>query len=133
MDDDVLHPPSFPWPSNAPWQGFDHASIRRGWTVYKEVCAACHSLEFVAYRNLVGTVLTEDEAKAEAADQDVQDGPDKNGEMFYRTGKLADKLAQPYANDEVARSSNNNALPPDLTVMVKVNASWLLRINFLIL
>lgn len=116
---DQLHAPHFPWPNSKPWQSFDHASIRRGWTVYKEVCAACHSLEFVAYRNLVGTVLTEEEAKAEAADQDIQDGPDKNGDMYDRPGKLTDGIPRPYANEEAARSANNNALPPDLSVMIK--------------
>jgi cytochrome c1 len=61
--DDALHPPSYPWPNNKPWQSFDHASLRRGFYVYQQVCAACHSLEFVAYRNLVGTIMTEEEAK----------------------------------------------------------------------
>jgi ubiquinol-cytochrome c reductase cytochrome c1 subunit len=117
--EDALHTPHFPWPNNKPWQAFDHASLRRGWLVYKEVCAACHSLEFIAYRNLVGTILTEDEAKAAAADNDFVDGPDKNGEMFDRPGKLTDFVARPYANDEAARSANNNALPPDLSVMIK--------------
>merc|ERR1711991_68909 len=118
-NDDVMHAPAFPWPNSKPWQAFDHASIRRGWTVYKEVCAACHSLEFVAYRNLVGNVLTEEEAKAEAADIDVVDGPDKDGEMYDRPGKLTDFIPRPYANDEAGRSANNNALPPDLSVMIK--------------
>ncbi len=117
--DDGLHIPHFPWPKAKPWQSFDHASIRRGWLVYKEVCAACHSIEFIAYRNLVGTVLTEDEAKAAAADIDVVDGPDKDGEMYDRPGKLSDYIPRPYANDEAARSANNKALPPDLSIMVK--------------
>jgi ubiquinol-cytochrome c reductase cytochrome c1 subunit len=117
--DDALHPPSYPWPNLRPWQSFDHASLRRGFTVYKEVCATCHSLEFISYRNLVGTIMTEEEAKALAAEQDVTDGPDAKGEMFERPGKLTDPLPRPYANDEMARSANNNALPPDLSVMIK--------------
>ena len=96
--DDVLHAPEYPWPNNKPWQSFDHQSIRRGWTVYKEVCAACHSLEFVAYRNLVGSVLTEEEAKATAAENDFIDGPNKDGEMFDRPGKLTDFIARPYGS-----------------------------------
>jgi len=39
-------------------------SMRRGWEVYKNVCAACHSLQYVAYRHLVNVTHTEAEAKA---------------------------------------------------------------------
>lgn len=93
--------------------------------LFSEVCAACHSLEFVAFRNLVGAVLTEEEAKAAAAEVDVRDGPDKSGEFFDRPGKLTDPIPRPYANDEAARSANNNALPPDLSVIIKVKRkSW---------
>lgn len=63
-------------------------SIRRGHQVYKQVCATCHSLDLLAYRNLVNTCYTEDEATAVAASVDYQDGPDSEGEMFTRPGKL---------------------------------------------
>ncbi|KAK8762386.1 hypothetical protein V5799_026349 [Amblyomma americanum] len=63
----VLHPPKLPWPHKETIiSSLDHASIRRGYEVYKQVCAACHSLRFIAYRNLVGVSHTEAEAKAEA-------------------------------------------------------------------
>lgn len=117
--DDAVHVPEFPWPSNGMFDSYDTASLRRGWQVYKEVCASCHSIEFIAYRNLVGTILNEEEAKAEAADQDYEDGPDNEGEMFDRPGKLIDPIPRPYPNDEAARAANNNALPPDLSLMVK--------------
>lgn len=116
---DTMHPQSFDWPNKSWWSSYDVASLRRGWEVYQQVCATCHSIEFIAFRNLVGTILTEEEAKALAADVDITDGPDKNGEMFDRPGKLSDPIPKPYANDEVARSANNNALPPDLSVMIK--------------
>lgn len=64
------------------------ASIRRGYQVYKEVCASCHSLKRIAYRHLVGVSHTEAEAKAEAAEAEVVDGPDENGEMFTRPGRV---------------------------------------------
>lgn len=89
--------------------------MRRGWEVYKQVCAACHSMKFVAYREFVGAFLTEDEARAEAAEQMITDGPDAEGKMFQRPGKLSDYLPKPYPNEEAARFANNGAYPPDLT------------------
>lgn len=90
-------------------------SVRRGYQVYKQVCAACHSMKYVAYREMVNTFLTEDEAKAEAAEIQVQDGPNDEGNMFMRPGKLADYLPSPYPNEEAARATNNGAYPPDLS------------------
>lgn len=83
--------------------------------MYKQVCSACHSLQYVRYREFVGTIMTEAEARAEAAEIQVQDGPDDEGNMFERPGKLADGLPQPYPNEEAARAANNGAYPPDLT------------------
>ncbi|XP_074644590.1 cytochrome c1, heme protein, mitochondrial-like [Tubulanus polymorphus] len=111
----TLHPPKLPWSHNGLFQSFDHASIRRGYEVYKQVCAACHSMQYLHYRNLVGVSHTEDEAKAEAAEVMIKDGPDEEGNMFERPGKLADGFPAPYANDEAARAANNGALPPDLS------------------
>ena len=111
----ILHPPSYPWPHNPPLSSIDMKSVRRGYQVYKQVCAACHSLKYVAYREMVGTFLTEDEAKAEAAEIQVQDGPDEEGNMFMRPGKLSDYCPRPYPNEEAARAANNGAFPPDLS------------------
>lgn len=90
-------------------------SIRRGYEVYKQVCAACHSMNYIAYRNLVGVSHSEAEAKAEAAETEVQDGPDESGAMFLRPGKLSDYFPNPYPNEEAARAANNGAFPPDLS------------------
>jgi ubiquinol-cytochrome c reductase cytochrome c1 subunit len=95
------------------------ASIRRGYQVYREVCAACHSLDRIAWRNLVGVSHTVDEVKAMAEEFEYQDGPNDDGEMFMRPGKLADYLPAPYPNEQAARAGNAGALPPDLTLMVK--------------
>jgi len=93
------------------------AAARRGYQVYKQVCSACHSLKYVAYRELVGCILTEEEAKQEASEVQVQDGPNEEGEMFMRPGKLADYFPSPYPNEEAARHANNGAYPPDLTLI----------------
>lgn len=63
-------------------------SIRRGYQVYREVCSVCHSLDRIAWRNLIGVSHTEDEVKAMAEENEYQDGPDDNGEMFMRPGKV---------------------------------------------
>ncbi|XP_054166354.1 cytochrome c1, heme protein, mitochondrial-like [Oppia nitens] len=113
-----LHPPSYPWPHNGFIKSLDHSAIRRGYEVYKQVCAACHGMKFVAYRELVGVSHTEAEAKAEAAEIQVLDGPGDDGKMFLREGKLFDHFPNPYANEETARLANNGALPPDLSLIV---------------
>lgn len=114
-----LEPPQQNWSHKGPMGGFDYASVRRGYTVYKQVCATCHSLERIAFRNLIGTVMTEEEAKAAASQVEITDGPDEYGEMFQRPGKLSDYIPKPYANENAARFANNNALPPDLSLITK--------------
>lgn len=114
-----LHPPSLPWYHNKLWHSFDHSAIRRGYQVYKEVCIACHSMKYICFRHLVGVCLTEEEAKADAAEITVIDGPDEDGKMFDRPGKLSDTMPNPYANPELARKANNGALPPDLSYIVR--------------
>ena len=66
----------------------DFCSIRRGYQVYREVCSACHSLDRIAWRNLIDVSHSEDEVKAMAEEFEYQDGPDDNGEMFMRPGKV---------------------------------------------
>jgi len=117
--EDGLHPPSYPWSHRGWFDSFDHASIRRGYLVYREVCAACHSLDRIAWRNLVGVSHTADEARALAEEIEYTDGPDAEGEMFQRPGKLSDYMPAPYPNEEAARASNAGALPPDLSLIVK--------------
>ncbi|TRY89537.1 hypothetical protein DNTS_016325 [Danionella cerebrum] len=113
-----LHPPSYPWSHNGMLSSLDHASIRRGYQVYKQVCSACHSMNYLAFRNLVGVSHTESEAKALAAEFQISDGPDDTGEMFTRPGKLSDYFPNPYPNAEAARFANGGALPPDLSCIM---------------
>jgi len=93
--------------------------LRRGFQVYREVCAACHSLSRVPYRALVGQVLTVDEAKALAEENEYDTEPNDQGDIEKRPGKLSDYMPAPYKNDEAARAANNGALPPDLSLIVK--------------
>jgi len=111
----VLHTPKLPWNHNGYLESLDHASIRRGYQVYKQVCSACHSMRFIAFRNLVEVCYSEEEAKELAADCMVVDGPNDSGEMFERPGKLSDYFPKPYDNDQAAAAANNGAIPPDLS------------------
>jgi ubiquinol-cytochrome c reductase cytochrome c1 subunit len=100
-------------------QYINNNSLRRGFQVYREVCASCHSLQRIPYRTLVGTILTADEAKAFAEENEYDTEPNDQGDIEQRPGKLSDYLPSPYKNDEAARAANNGALPPDLSLMVK--------------
>ena len=101
---------------------YDRASAQRGFQVYKEVCAACHSLRLLSYRNLRELGLTEAQVAAIAAQVEIKDGPNDEGQMFERPGRPADRFRSPFPNDAAARAANNGALPPDLSVMTKARA-----------
>jgi len=111
----TLHPPHLDWSHGGYFSSLDHASIRRGYQVYKQVCAACHSMRFLAFRNLVGVSHTEAEAKELAEEVQIPDGPNQDGDMFERPGKLSDYFPKPFANDAAAAAANNGAIPPDLS------------------
>ena len=101
---------------------FDRASLQRGYQVYTEVCAACHSMKYLSYRNLSekgGPEFSVEQAKAIAASFEVVDGPNADGEMFTRPAKLSDKFVMPYENEKAAQAANGGAYPPDMTVLVK--------------
>jgi len=121
--DDKLHPAHYNWSHYGPFNAFDTASIRRGFEVYRNVCASCHSMDFICYRNLVGVSHTEEQAKALAASYNIVDGPDDTGQMFERPGKLSDRFKRPYLNEEHARYINGGALPPDLSLMTKARVN----------
>lgn len=114
-----LHPPAYGWSHNGPFETFDHASIRRGYQVYREVCAACHSMDRVAWRTLVGVSHTNSEVRDMAAEFEYDDEPDEQGNPKKRPGKLADYIPGPYPNEQAARAANQGALPPDLSLIVK--------------
>jgi ubiquinol-cytochrome c reductase cytochrome c1 subunit len=101
---------------------YDRGAAQRGFQVYREVCSGCHGLKYVAFRNLEVLGFTEDEVTAIAADYQITDGPNDEGEMFERPGKPSDHFPAPYANDEMARFVNGGALPPDLSLITKARA-----------
>ena len=113
------HPESRSWSFNGVFGSFDRAALQRGYLVYKDVCASCHAAKYLSFRNLREIGFSEAEAKAIAAEYEVEDGPDEFGEMFLRPARLFDSFVSPFANDNEARASNNGALPPDLSLIVK--------------
>ncbi|KAK1359417.1 Cytochrome c domain-containing protein [Heracleum sosnowskyi] len=118
-----LESPDYPWPHSGILSSYDHSSIRRGHQVYQQVCASCHSMSLLAYRDLVGVAYTEEETKAMAGEIEVVDGPNDEGEMFTRPGKLSDHFPSPYPNEQAARFANGGAYPPDLSVITKARHS----------
>ncbi|PTQ07353.1 cytochrome c1 [Sphingomonas oleivorans] len=116
-----LHPKALKLASDGPLGKFDRQQLQRGFQVYKEVCAACHSLRFVAFRDLEGIGFTKPEVKA-IANQWAIEVPAINpdtGEATTRKAMPSDYFPSPYANETAARAANNNALPPDLSLMAK--------------
>ena len=117
-----------------PFGTFDRAQLQRGYQVYKEVCAACHGLKYVAYRNLGdpgGPEFPASQVKAFAAEAEVPADPNEEGEThdedgarIVRPGKPSDQFVDPFPNDNAARFANNGALPPDLSLIAKARAGY---------
>ncbi len=107
------------WSFNGPFGTYDRAELQRGMQVYKQVCAACHSLKRIAFRNLEDLDFSEAEVKAIAAEYQVTDGPDSYGDMFDRAARPSDYFPSPFANEEQGRAANNGAYPPDLSLVAK--------------
>ncbi len=112
-------PPKQEWSFNGMFGTFDRAAAQRGFQVYQEVCAGCHSLRQIDFRHLIGIGYSEEQIKAFAAEAEVTDGPNDEGEMFDRPGIPADALPKPFPNDRAAAASNNGKVPPDLSLMNK--------------
>lgn len=111
--------PDHSWSFEGLFGEFDKPAIQRGFQVYQEVCASCHGVKYLSFRNLAEVGFDEDAVKAIAAEYDVEDGPDDEGEMYDRPGLASDRIPSPFPNDNAARASNNGALPPDLSLMAK--------------
>ena len=91
---------------------FDRASLQRGYQAYKEVCSGCHSIQHLSYRNLAekgGPEFSIEEAKAIAAQDEIEDGPNNDGEMFTRPARLSDKFVKPYPNVQASTAANGGA------------------------
>ncbi|BAF89497.1 MULTISPECIES: cytochrome c1 [Azorhizobium] len=122
--DDLPHRES--WSFAGPFGMYDPAQLQRGFKVFREVCASCHSANYLYFRNLAqegGPHFSEAQAKAVASEYQITDGPNDQGEMFQRPGRLSDHWPAPFPNDQAARVANGGALPPDLSVIAKARAS----------
>ena len=118
-------PPSQKWSFAGPVGKFDRGSLQRGLKVYKEVCAVCHGLSYIAFRNLAdagGPGYSEAQAAAFAADYKIKDGPNDQGEMFERPGRPADYFPSPFPNEQAARVAMGGAFPPDLSLITKARS-----------
>jgi len=108
-----------PWTFAGLFGTYDENQLQRGFKVFKDVCATCHSARLLAFRNLSekgGPGYTEDQVKALAASYQIAD-PDAEGGR--RPGIPADRWPSPFASDAEARAANGGSLPPDLSVMAK--------------
>ena len=110
------------WSFEGVFGTFDRASLQRGYQVYQEVCSGCHSVQHLSYRNLSekgGPEFSTEEVKAIAAQFEITDGPNEDGEMFTRPGRLSDKFVNPFPNVKAAAAANGGAYPPDMSVLTK--------------
>ena len=116
-----LHPRDAAFSFDGPFGKYDRQQLQRGFQVYKEVCASCHGLNFVAFRNLAEIGYNEPEVKKIASDWAIQvpDIDPKTGEATGRKALAADRFPSPYPNEVAARAANNNAMPPDLSLITK--------------
>ncbi|PZU58790.1 MAG: cytochrome c1 [Sphingobium sp.] len=116
-----LHPKEVHFSFDGPFGHYDRAQLQRGFQVFKEVCSACHSLKFVAFRDLQQLGYSEAEVKAIAKQWTIKtpDVDPKTGEPSTRDPIPADHFPKPFANNVAAAAANNNAIPPDLSLMAK--------------
>ena len=118
------HPKEVEWSFKGPlnigiFGTYDRQQLQRGYQVYKQVCANCHSMKRVAFRNLTDIGFSEAEVKALAKQADIPSIDEKTGEPTTRKGVPSDRFPSPYPNDIAARAAQNNALPPDLSLIIK--------------
>ncbi|HXG99910.1 MAG TPA: cytochrome c1 [Sphingomicrobium sp.] len=115
------HPKTLALASNGPFGQFDERQLQRGFQVYKEVCAVCHGMNLVSFRDLAALGYEEPEIKKIASDWAIEVptvNPD-TGEAMTRKAIASDRFPSPYPNETAARAANNNALPPDLSLIAK--------------
>jgi ubiquinol-cytochrome c reductase cytochrome b/c1 subunit len=118
-------PPSQKWSFAGPLGKYDRGALQRGLKVYKEVCSACHSLNYIAFRNVAdpgGPGYSAAQAASLASEYKIKDGPNDQGEMFERPGRPADYFPAPFPNEQAARASNGGAAPPDLSLITKARS-----------
>lgn len=122
-----LYPRAAHWEQDGPlglgvFGTFDRSQLQRGFQVYKEVCSACHGLDRIAFRDLSALGFSAAEVKALAKAKDVPSVDPRTGEPATRPALPSDHWPNPFPNETAARAANNNALPPDLSLIVKARA-----------
>lgn len=117
-----ISPPIKEWSFSGLFGTFDQASKQRGLQVYREICAGCHSLNLIAFRNLADLGYNEEQIKELASEYEIEDGPNEDGELFMRPGRPSDYFPDPYPNAKAAAASNNGKAPPDLSLITKARA-----------
>lgn len=115
----IHKPAQMDWSFSGPFGHFDKGQLQRGLKVYTEVCSACHSMSLVSFRTLGALGYSEAQVKAFAANYEVQDGPNDEGEMFTRKAVPSDYFPSPYPNAQAAAAANNGAAPPDFSLIAK--------------
>jgi cytochrome c1 len=113
-------PPRVKWSFAGPFGKYDEAQLQRGFKIYKEVCATCHSLEMLSFGNLAdagGPGYSEEQAAAVAADYKIKDLDDK-GQPIERAGRPADHFPSPFPN-AAAAAANYGVAPPDMSTLAK--------------
>ena len=129
---DVPHAADHHWSFSGLFGTYDRGALRRGVEVYNGVCAGCHGLRLVAYRNLMAIGFSEAEVKAIAADVEVPAEPNEDGEIEDRPGIPADRFKSPFANENSARAANGGANPPDLSLIIKARHNGSNYVNALL-
>jgi ubiquinol-cytochrome c reductase cytochrome c1 subunit len=118
----IHKPAEMDWTFAGPFGTYDKAQLQRGLKIYREVCSACHSMELVAFRTLEDLGYSEAQVKTLAAEYEVEDGPNADGEMFQRPAIPSDHFPSPYPNSAAAAAANNGAVPPDFSLIAKARA-----------
>lgn len=112
-------PPAQNWSFEGPFGTFDRQALRRGFQVYREVCASCHSAAHLRYEKLKELGFTESDVKAIAAEYEVPGPMGEDGTTKPRKAEPKDFFAHPYPTEAAARDANNGALPVDLSMVIK--------------
>ncbi|MFO1147275.1 MAG: cytochrome c1 [Alsobacter sp.] len=119
---EAVVPPRNSWSFAGPFGHYDATQLQRGFKVFREVCANCHSANLLAFRNLSeegGPQFSEAQVTALAKEYKVKDGPNDSGDMFERPGRPADRWPAPFPNKQAAAAANGGAAPPDFSVLAK--------------
>jgi ubiquinol-cytochrome c reductase cytochrome c1 subunit len=110
--------PNIGWSFEKLFGTFDLGAAQRGFQIYSGVCANCHSMQLLHYRDLSGIGLDAEQIKAIAAGVTVPSGSDDQGNPKDGPATPASQFKSPFANEKAARAANNGALPPDLSLIV---------------